>query len=162
MQIRLSYFILRASIDGQWYGRKLAAMTLVWGEKYATGIKEIDDQHKALFVEVNELLEAARVGMPKEEIGKLISSLHEHSVMHFECEEGHMELRKCSVCAANRLAHREFLRDLADLSEQFDREGATLHFVDDVEEKVCAWLSTHLLAIDIALRETVDQDVPAR
>jgi len=131
-------------------------MTLVWGEQFATGIEEIDDQHKAIFEDVNELLEAARAELPREEIGEIINSLQEHSVLHFECEEKHMDLRKCSVCAANRLAHRVFLRDFVDLRERFEREGATPRFVDEVQQKVCAWLSTHIMAIDIVLRETVN------
>ena len=136
-------------------------MPLVWKEELTTGIEELDDQHKAMFDVVNELVEAAGSGLPREHLNKLIRSLHEHAAVHFDCEERHMELRRCSVCAANHLAHREFLRDLVDLEEQFDREGATPDFVDQVRQRVCVWLKTHIMAIDIALRETVDQEAVA-
>lgn len=130
-------------------------MKMVWREEFATGIEELDDQHKVMFDKVNELLEAVRSGLPDDRIGSLVTSLHEDAVVHFECEEGHMDSRKCSVCAANRVAHREFLRDFLDLKEQFEREGATAHFVDQVHQKVCNWMTTHIMAMDIALRETV-------
>lgn len=137
-------------------GKKIATMTFVWREEFATGIEELDDQHKAMFDKVNELVEAARSGLPREQVGELIRALHEGALLHFECEEGHMEARRCSVCAANKLAHREFLRDFKGLREQFEQHGVTLNFVDQVQERVGAWLTTHLLAMDIALRETVD------
>lgn len=128
---------------------------LVWSDRYATGIDEIDEQHETMFAGVNELLAAVEAGVPSEKIGAMLDSLQEHAVLHFECEERHMDLRKCSVCAANRVAHREFLRDFARVRELFDKHGADESFVDAVDEGVCDWLQTHIMAIDIALRETV-------
>ena len=62
--------------------------------------------------------------------------------------------RKCSTCAVNKLAQRWFLRDFGELRRRFDREGVTPALVEEVEDKVCDWLTSHLLAIDMALRGT--------
>lgn len=142
--------------------KTIAATTLVWGEQFATGIEEIDEQHKVMFGRVNELLEAEGSGLSRDQVAALMTALHGHAVMHFDCEERRMESRRCSVCAANSLAHRDFLRDFVDLEEQFDREGATPEFFDQVRRRVGAWLSAHIMAIDIALRETVNRGVPPK
>jgi hemerythrin len=130
-------------------------MTLVWSEaRFATGVDEIDVQHRELFDIANSLVDAARQGRPREEVEQILDILHDHAVTHFTCEEGHMERRNCSACGANKLAHKWFLRDFADLREGFDAAGVTPEFIDEVEEKVCTWLTTHLLAIDTSLRDT--------
>ncbi len=132
-------------------------MTLVWSEsKFATGVEEIDAQHRRMFDIANCLLDAAREGRPQEDIEKILDVLAGHAVAPFACEEDIMERRKCSSCAANKLAHRWFLSDFVELRHRFDTEGVTPGFIDEFEEKVCAWLTSHLLAIDTSLRGTTD------
>lgn len=132
-------------------------MTLVWSKKkYATGIDNIDAQHRKMFDIANCLVEAARQGRPRKEVEGILDLLGKHTVAHFACEEDIMERRKCSSCVANKLAHRWFLQDFAGLRDRFDSNGATQEFIDEFEEKVCTWLTTHLLAVDISLREPVD------
>ena len=131
-------------------------MTLVWSEaRFATGLDTIDAQHREPFALATRRVDAARQGRPQNEVEQILDSLGAHAVAHFACEESLMERRKCSSCVANKLAHRWFLRDFADLRERFDSNGVTPDFIDEFEEKVCAWLTAHLLAIDISLRSTM-------
>lgn len=52
--------------------------------------------------------------------------------------------------ATNRLAHREFLQDFDKLQDQFERQGATPSFIEQVHDKIREWMTAHILAIDIA------------
>lgn len=138
-------------------------MALVWSEaRFATGVDEIDAQHREMFDIANRLVDAARQGRPQKEVEQILDLLGKHAVAHFACEENIMERRKCSSCVANKLAHKWFLQDFADLRERFDSNGVTPDFIDEFEEKVCAWLTAHLLAIDTSLRGTLSDTERAR
>ena len=128
-------------------------MALVWkDEKYATGIQEVDEQHRVMFGLVNELLTALEAGEAREKISTRLDALADHAVQHFACEEGHMDRIQCPVRVTNECAHECFLRDFATLRELFDEHGNSPHFISEVEDKVCGWLHRHLMAIDLVLR----------
>ena len=128
-------------------------MALVWSDKkYATGFREIDEQHREMFGLANDLLAALDQGESREQISARLEHLGEHAVSHFQCEEAHMERHECPVRVTNECAHEWFLQDYKQLRELFDRDGNTPHFVGQVEEKVCDWLHKHLLAIDLVLK----------
>jgi len=128
-------------------------MPVVWNEaKFGTGVPQIDAQHREMFTLANELLDAVERQRPVGQIRSLMSALHEHAARHFRCEEDLMERRNCTACTANRLAHKWFLLDFGELEAVLGREGVTEHLADEIEEKICQWLESHLLAIDISLR----------
>ena len=132
-------------------------MTLVWNDsRYATGIPEIDAQHQAMFVRVNDLLAATVANRPVAEVRALLDTLGGEASFHFDCEEVEMERRRCSVCAANKIAHRWFMRSLGQLGEILEQGGVTAGFHREVEARICDWLTTHLVGMDAALRRTVD------
>lgn len=136
-------------------------MALVWSDaRFATGVTQIDEQHRAMFDAANELLDAVRSGQPRARVAALLVALGEQAVDHFRCEEEVMERHRCSSCLANKLAHRAFRRDFVDLSATFARVGVTRALADEIEEKVCRWLESHLIAIDLSLRGSAAADDP--
>ena len=131
-------------------------MVLVWNDTlYATGVTEVDDQHKRLFEILNELLEAGASGESRESIEKIIDLLGAYVQTHFSCEEKHMEQRRCSACAMNKEEHAQFLELFTALRERFEREGPTDVFFMDVQKQLCHELTHHIRRTDIKLRETV-------
>ena len=132
-------------------------MALVWkDEKYATGFREVDDQHREIFVLANGLLTTLESGGPRSKISERLDALADHAVRHFACEEDHMARVQCPVRVANECAHECFLRDFVVLRELFEKHGNTPHFVSEVEDKVCGWLHKHLMAIDLVLRRSAE------
>ncbi|MGD8330825.1 MAG: hemerythrin domain-containing protein [Acidobacteriota bacterium] len=130
-------------------------MALVWSEaRFATGVAQIDAQHRVMFDVANELLDAVRAGRSRSTVDGLLTILGEQAVEHFACEEEVMERRACSSCLVNKLAHRSFQRDFAEIAVHFARDGVTDELADEIQEKVCRWLESHLLAIDLSLRAT--------
>ena len=51
----------------------MSTKELIWDDKYSVGVKEIDDQHKNLFVVINELFRSIDSGITEEVIKKIIS-----------------------------------------------------------------------------------------
>ena len=128
-------------------------MALVWNDRsYATGIQEVDDQHREVFGLVNDLLSALESGESREKLSARLDILADHAVRHFACEEGHMDRLQCPVRVTNECAHAGFLRDFAALRELFEKHGNSPRFTSEVEDKVCGWLHKHLMAIDLVLR----------
>ena len=66
-------------------------MAIEWSDTYATGIEQIDNQHKELFKAVDRLLSACNGGKGKEEVGKLMDFLKDYviiiSVMKKNCKK---------------------------------------------------------------------------
>ena len=58
-----------------------------WNKRLATGIDEIDDQHKELFSRINLLMEACNVGKGREEVAHLLQFLSTYIRVHFDSEE---------------------------------------------------------------------------
>lgn len=128
---------------------------LVWDDaKYASGVREVDDQHKQLFSQVNKLLSAMREGRGKEEIGKIVGFLERYVVDHFSCEERHMERTKCRTCAANKAAHKDFLTKFGAIKAKFEKDGPSSSLSLEIQGTLCGWLDNHIRKIDTALKET--------
>ena len=62
-------------------------MAIEWTEDLATGVPEIDAQHKELFSRINRLLEACNQGQGRAEVGKTLAFLEEYVLIHFSTEE---------------------------------------------------------------------------
>jgi hemerythrin len=95
-------------------------MSLVWSEKFATGIESIDRQHEKLFSSINDLenLITQQV-FEGPEIDKLLNFLTEYVSMHFNHEEYCMKLNSCPAAEQNKKAHDEFLLFYSDFKKQY-------------------------------------------
>jgi hemerythrin len=51
--------------------QEVVYMAIEWTDDLAVGIVEIDNQHKELFHQINQLLEACNQGKGKETVGKI-------------------------------------------------------------------------------------------
>ncbi len=129
-------------------------MVLKWDDRiYATGCPVIDAQHKSLFKMVNRLLAAMKAGRGNEEIADMIRFLDSYIDKHFSYEEAEMERRRCKACSANKKAHRAFRLRFENLKNKFDRDGASLALVVELQRTVCRWLQEHIARIDTKLRD---------
>ena len=72
-------------------------MLIQWTEKYATGVDEIDDQHKEIFNQLNRLHDAITSGLGKEVIEDILAFSQDYAAKHFAFEEACMEKYQCPV-----------------------------------------------------------------
>jgi hemerythrin len=130
-------------------------MSLVWSEKFATGIDSIDRQHTKLFSVVNSLENFVASHVQEgPEVDELLDFLTDYVAVHFNHEEYCMKLNNCPAAEKNKKAHEEFLRFYSDFRKEYkmanpDSRGKLLGKLQQVMEQ---WLNNHICKIDIQLR----------
>lgn len=124
-------------------------MTFSWSEAYATGVGEIDAQHRELLGQIDRLLRAI-AGEPAA-VGRLLDFLGDYAVSHFDMEERLMEHHGYPAAEAHREAHSSFVRTFGRLRYDYDLDGLTEGFAELVSGWLVEWLKGHILDVDLAL-----------
>jgi len=127
-------------------------MLIQWTEKYATGVDEIDNQHKEIFNQLNRLHDAITSGLGKEVIEDIIEFARDYAASHFAFEESCMEKYQCPVARQNKEAHKQFIESInrirEKVSEDTDDAASVLELYHDLRE----WIQSHILKIDTHIR----------
>lgn len=92
-----------------------------WKSEFATGIHNIDHQHKEI-VEIITLYEKISEDKPSwHEVHPLILRTREFMEFHFSVEESLMRLLPYPDCDAHRAEHQRELRHIADIERRMLR-----------------------------------------
>lgn len=126
-------------------------MAVQWTEDLATGVTEIDTQHKELFSRLNTLLDATAKGKGQEEVVKVIDFLGDYVKNHFEAEEKNMVKYSYPEYEPHKELHARFLKEFSELRNRYERDGVTSHLVVVVQNRVYEWLRNHIGKVDKAL-----------
>jgi len=124
-------------------------MSITWTSSLATGVAEIDNQHREIFARVNRLSEACAEGRGKEEVLRLLDFLEDYVKEHFAAEEKLQIREGYPEYAAHRSLHSRFVADLEHLGATFRTEGATLSLVIMTNKTLTAWLVQHISKVDM-------------
>lgn len=125
-----------------------------WSEKYATGIKRIDEHHKALF-EMSETFEDALLERRGERVyGVFLDSLGNYARAHFGFEEGCMGRCQCPAAQQNTEAHLQFSQRLSVFAERNALVGFERTEAWRCVEFINQWLDIHICRIDLQLKPT--------
>ncbi len=131
-------------------------MAIIWNEqRMATGIQEVDEQHKQLIRHFNEFHEAMAHGKGQATAIRLLGFLADYTETHFTCEEGCMTKYKCPAAAANLAAHNSLRQEIARLRGHIKDNKLTITDLIKVEQTLGAWIQDHICSIDIQLRGCV-------
>jgi hemerythrin len=123
-----------------------------WSERYVTGIKRIDDQHKALF-EISDVFRDALIeGRGERVYGLLLESLRGYARVHFGFEEECMERCQCPAAQQNTQAHSKFLHGFSEFEERYTMVGFQRADAQRLVEFVDYWLADHICCIDRQLK----------
>ncbi|MBN1781077.1 hemerythrin family protein [bacterium] len=121
-------------------------MTFIqWNKSYSVNIKEIDDQHQALFVMVNtfhENLKHADLSAPK----KLLIELMEYTLTHFRTEEKYFKQFHYPDEKAHIREHQAFEQKIHEFRVNYQSKKAfnsttVMNFIKD-------WIVQHILITD--------------
>ncbi|WP_183356341.1 bacteriohemerythrin [Geomonas silvestris] len=126
-------------------------MSIAWTNDLATGVADIDNQHREIFARVNRLSEACAEGKGKEEVLKLLNFLEDYVREHFAAEEKLQIREGYPEYAAHKAMHARFIADLERLASTFREEGATLSLVIMTNKTLTAWLVQHISKVDMEL-----------
>lgn len=124
-------------------------MALVeWNEEYATGLSDIDAQHKELFAIINSLADAMRERRAKDESGAIISRMAVYAGVHFRTEEEYFSRADYPDAQAHAAEHRKFVERVMTFVCEYKegRAALTLELLAFLGD----WLTHHVKKSDLA------------
>ncbi|HEX5803341.1 MAG TPA: EAL domain-containing protein [Azospira sp.] len=125
-----------------------------WSESYATGVAQIDFQHRRLVELINRLARRGRVAAAaaSSEMNGLLDEIVRFVDYHFQCEEAFMV--RHAIVGHHVEHHRaEHAVGRARLGTSIDGYRAGRHGLRELGEDLARWLSGHILAEDKSLGE---------
>lgn len=128
-------------------------MALLWKDDLITGIDEIDEQHKELFVRIGQLLDACNQGKGKAEVVKTLDFLAEYIEIHFKAEEVIQRNASYPEYEAHKALHDAWVKEVAELRSRLENEGSSVGLVLQVNRTVVDWLTQHIRKADKKLAE---------
>ncbi|MBU0482145.1 MAG: bacteriohemerythrin [Proteobacteria bacterium] len=117
---------------------------ILWNDSYRVGIEEIDEQHRKLFEEINNLLNAVRESLDADIVEHLLNEMTNYVDCHFRAEQLYLE--KHPRFKEHYLMHWEFTRKNMELVKMFQesRESAGREMADFLVN----WLLKHVIHVD--------------
>ena len=113
-----------------------------WSESLETGDPEVDGQHKALYVLVNDLNADALIGGDRRMASKALARILAYATTHFATEERLMARTFYPNAEHHIAVHREFAREATEMVEAHDAgHGKSLRDLASFMEN---WLETHI------------------
>jgi hemerythrin-like metal-binding protein len=97
-------------------------INLVWSTEYESGNGIIDTQHRVLFSQANEIVNAILDGQPKADVELLLDDLVQHVEQHFATEEALIEAAGTPGLAKHREVHRHLLSLCKGMTTRFHRD----------------------------------------
>ena len=121
-------------------------MPVQWTDDLATGIDEIDAQHKDLYLQVAALHASMRTGHVGELAGTL-RFLERYALEHFAGEEQAMELAAYPALPEHRRLHQRFVEDLLAQKAALT-SSPSLSGVVAFSQWLTGWLGDHVRRVD--------------
>jgi hemerythrin len=119
---------------------------ITWDKSYSVSVKRCDEQHQKLFVLMNELHDAMRVGAGGAVVRKVVGELNDYTISHFAAEEALLERYGYPALDQHREEHKKFIARVNKFRDDLDQGGGTssvavLEFLKD-------WLARHIKQTD--------------
>ena len=121
---------------------------LEWSEKFATGIRAIDNDHRGLFEEFRILSEQLARASGPGDAAAVIASLKLYVSEHFTREEMFMENAHYPDLEAHRLEHRKAAGLIDELDQIYNADPDSVDG-GKVAEFLGNWLAGHILGSDM-------------
>lgn len=122
-------------------------MPLVFPEELLVGIKELDDQHRAFYSQLDGLHAAMRAH-DLAKVHELADYLVVYATEHFATEERLMIDAGYPGFPDHLARHGEFVKDLKRWRRRLDGDGATASVVVELSQWLTGWLGDHIRKVD--------------
>ncbi len=134
---------------------------LIWSEKFATGSKLLDLQHRRLIDNINKLEAWLSEPLPPAAAcDELVSFLGKYVNTHFKLEEICMESYRCPAHAQNKREHTAFLEVVTQFKEHYKAEGPKMELMRNLHHVASQWIEHHILTVDIQLKGCIGSHGP--
>lgn len=121
-------------------------MFFEWDDKYSVGVELFDQQHKKLFVLMNDLRSSMLEGNAKEVVGKVLDELIDYTATHFADEEDEMESYGYPEYEVQRQQHLDFLNQVKEFKT--NHTGGREIVTTEVIGFLVNWLTNHIAKTD--------------
>lgn len=125
-----------------------------WKDEFSCNIKEIDDQHKNLFILGERIYYAASVndGFDHyDEIFSIIQELLAYTEYHFKYEEDLFQKYGYADYEAHKIEHDFFVKKARKIASK-DLENAQYEAIIEIAEFIANWVAGHILKSDFAYK----------
>ncbi len=123
-------------------------MLLHWSSVYETGHPDIDEQHKRIIEEMNQLHEAINERRDVEAIFAILEFMTSYVEDHFSFEEKCVEEFKCPHAEENKTAHVAFVALLKESKAKFEKGEVNHAGAMDFYYEIVIWIKEHILQVD--------------
>ena len=126
-----------------------------WSERFATGVRALDEQHKMLFKMSEDYRAVLDEGRGERLYSTMLDSLAGYAAAHFSIEEQCMFRYQCPVAERNSNAHAQFVDVLKSFQTRYAAAGYSLSDANQLVDFVDEWLTEHIGTIDVQLQDWV-------
>lgn len=98
---------------------------IVWRQSFASGHKIIDDQHRSLFTDANELIDVITNHQPSLVINAAMRELIKDIQTHFKAEEEILEKLAPGIVASHKAIHAKLLEETRALADRVLQKQAS-------------------------------------
>lgn len=133
-------------------------MAYTWSAELETGNTTIDGQHKELIAAINKLLEACSAGKGRAQISETSNFLMDYTKRHFADEERLQRENKYPDYANHKVYHDGFVKVVAQLVQDLNREGPTVVMVGKINSTIAQWLLNHIKREDTKVAAHIKQN----
>ena len=132
-------------------------MSIQWKDDLATGIAEVDNQHKELIKRINSLYKAATEGKGQAESERVLNFLQDYVVTHFGTEEKHMQKANYPKLEQHKQEHAEFVGKFKQLRQDIKEKGYTPNVMVGINQLLGKWLINHIRKTDKEMANLLKQ-----
>jgi len=118
---------------------------LQWNDRFSVGVGLIDQQHKKLFLIINDLIVAKENAQQQDVIENIFTELIAYTEYHFSSEEKLIKIHP--GYKKHCLIHRGFVAKVAEQAELFQNSNTDIS--DETLEFLIQWLKDHVLKTDL-------------
>lgn len=129
----------------------------VWTSEFETGIAEIDEQHKQIFIYIDELRASLVTTISIAAVRVALMRLVDYTISHFDFEESLQEKAGYEHLDAHKGVHKVFKKRIAQFVERADR-GEDV--IPELLSLLSVWLTTHIKHYDQDYVPTVEEIMP--
>ncbi len=126
---------------------------LKWNPEYELGLETIDQQHKQLFVIINELIIATEYTRPNTELLSIVERLESYATSHFRAEEEIFTQFNFTGRSEHEAEHAQFIDTVKYIRKQCKIIDAPM--APKMREFLLSWLSHHILTKDKEYRQAM-------
>ena len=126
-----------------------------WDEKFATGVPDLDEQHKKIFSFLNDFEDMIKAHKTAASIKKAIDFMEHYAKIHFNFEEINMAKYHCLEQTRNKKDHQLFLASVDKYRARFAKEGYSEGLLMELHHWIEKWITEHICTVDVHLKEYI-------